>query len=92
MLQRLGMRRRRLEFSDAFALILQQHRSAKKMSKQELAQRAGLHQTYIGMIERGASNPSLDTANAIAEALEVPFAKLIAEAEAVRQRTDSGKR
>ncbi|MEI9960303.1 MAG: helix-turn-helix transcriptional regulator [Limisphaerales bacterium] len=57
-LQRLGMRRRRLEFSDAFALVLQQQRTAKKLSKQELAQKAGLHQTYIGMIERGVSNPA----------------------------------
>jgi hypothetical protein len=29
-------------------------------------------------------NPSLDAANALAEALEIPFAKLIAEAEAER--------
>lgn len=91
-MQRLGMRRRRLDFSDAFALVLEKHRTAKKLSKQELAQKAGLHQTYIGMIERGVSNPSLDTANAIAEALEVPFAKLIAEAEAVRLHAESGKR
>jgi len=54
------------------------------LSRQALAQRAGLHQTYIGMIERGLSNPSLDTANAIAEALEIPFSKLIAETEAER--------
>jgi transcriptional regulator with XRE-family HTH domain len=85
------MRRRRLEFSDAFALVLQQHRTAKKLSKQELAQKAGLHQTYIGMIERGASNPSLDAANAIAEALEIPFSKLIAEAEAEQQSAEIKK-
>jgi len=36
------------------------------------------------MIERGLSNPSLDTANAIAEALEIPFSKLVVEAEAER--------
>ena len=82
------MRSRRLEFSDAFALVLEQHRTAKRLSKQELAQKAGLHQTYIGMIERGASNPSLDAANAIAEALEIPFSKLIAEAEAERRRAE----
>ncbi|MGO8741657.1 MAG: helix-turn-helix domain-containing protein [Limisphaerales bacterium] len=76
------MRRRRLEFSDAFALVLQRHREVKKLSRQALAQKAGLHQTYVGMIERGLSNPSLDTANAIAEALEIPFSKLIAETEA----------
>jgi len=85
LLQRLRMRRRRLEFSDAFAVVLQRHREAKGLSKQALAQKAGLHQTYVGMIERGLSNPSLDTANALAEALEVPFAKLIAETEAERK-------
>jgi transcriptional regulator with XRE-family HTH domain len=78
------MRRRRLEFSDAFAVVLKRNREAKKMSKQALAQKAGLHQTYVGMIERGLSNPSLDTANALAEALEVPFSKLVTDVEAIR--------
>ena len=82
-----GMRRRRLEFSDAFASVLQRHRIAKKLSRQALSQKAGLHQTYIGMIERGLSNPSLDTASAIAEALEIPFSRLIAEAETERNAT-----
>jgi ribosome-binding protein aMBF1 (putative translation factor) len=44
------MRRRRSELSDAFALVLQRHRAAKKLSKQVLAEKAGLHQTYIGKI------------------------------------------
>ena len=83
------MRRRRLEFSDAFALVLQRHRAAKELSKQTLAGKAGLHQTYIGKIESGLSNPSLDAANAIAEALGVPFATLIAEAEVERRKGDS---
>jgi len=82
------MRRRRVPFSDAFALAMQQHRIAKKLSRQALAEGAGLHQTYIGMIERGLSNPSLDRASAIAEALGVPFAKLIAEAESLRERAE----
>jgi DNA-binding XRE family transcriptional regulator len=84
-----AMRRRRLEFSDAFAQVLQRQRSAKKLSKQALAEKAELHQTYVGMIERGLSNPSLDAACAIAEALEVPFSKLIAEAESLRERAES---
>jgi transcriptional regulator with XRE-family HTH domain len=85
-MQRRGMRRGRLEFSDAFAKVLQRHREAKKLSRQALSQKAGLHQTYIGMIERGLSNPSLDTSNAIAEALEIPFSRLIAETETERSK------
>jgi len=83
------MRRRRLEFSDAFALVLEKHRTARKLSRQGLAGKAGLHQTYVGLIELGKSNPSLDAASALAEALGVPFAKLIAEAESLRERTES---
>jgi transcriptional regulator with XRE-family HTH domain len=83
------MRRRRVDFSDAFALVLQRHREAKKLSRQGLAEKAGLHQTYIGMIERGLSNPSLDRVNAIAEALGIPLSKLIIETEAERQRTET---
>jgi len=86
------MRRRRSEFSDAFALAIQKRRTARKLSRQGLAERAGLHQTYIGMIERGLSNPTLDAANAIAEALGIPFSKLIAEAEALQGLAESGQR
>jgi transcriptional regulator with XRE-family HTH domain len=83
------MRRHRLEFSDAFALVLQRHREARKMSKQGLAEKAGLHQTYIGLIERRLSNPTLDAASALADALGLPLAQLIAEAETERKRGDS---
>jgi transcriptional regulator with XRE-family HTH domain len=78
-----------LEFSDAFAVVLKRHREARNLSKQVLAEMAGLHQTYIGKIEAGLSNPSLDAANAIAEALGIPFAKLINEAEAERRRASA---
>lgn len=77
--------RRRVEFSDAFAVVLRQQREARKISKQRLAEKAGLHQTYIGKIECGLSNPSLDAANAIAEALGIPLSKLITKAEALRK-------
>ena len=78
--------RKRMAFSDAFAAALQKRRLEKKLSRQSLAEKAGLHQTYIGMIERGLSNPSLDAANSIAEAMQVPLSKLVGEAERIRQR------
>ena len=78
---------RDLEFSDAFAVVLQRRRIALKLSRQVLAEKAGLHQTYIGMIERGLSNPSVDVVNALARALQIPFSKLIAQVEAERKRS-----
>lgn len=56
------------------------------MSRVALAEAAGLHQTYIGLLERGERSPSLDTADAIAKALGSTLGKLIAEAEKLQNR------
>ena len=41
---------------------------------------ASLHQTYVGLLERGERTPNLDTANAIAHALGKPLWEMITEA------------
>jgi transcriptional regulator with XRE-family HTH domain len=69
------------QFSDAFSEVVKQAREAKKLSRAALAKKAGLHQTYIGLLERGERSPNLDTAKAIANALEIPLSKLIIKAE-----------
>ncbi|HWN97191.1 MAG TPA: helix-turn-helix transcriptional regulator [Methylomirabilota bacterium] len=80
-----------MKFSEHFAQAVEQHRTAEKLSRQALAAKAGLHQTYIGLIERGRSNPSLDAANAIAEALGMPLSKLVMDAESLRNKGQSAK-
>jgi len=45
-------------------------RLAKKLSRAELADLAGLSREYINKIEAGKYDPPLSTINAIAEALE----------------------
>jgi transcriptional regulator with XRE-family HTH domain len=70
-----------LELSEAFALVVAKRRKAKGFSKSTLAERAGLHQTYIGLLERSHRSPNLETANAIARSLGTPLSALIAEAE-----------
>ncbi|MBX9687919.1 MAG: helix-turn-helix transcriptional regulator [Candidatus Obscuribacterales bacterium] len=52
------------------------------ISQEELAQRAGLHRTYISDIERGARNPTLKTLSRLAVALEISASKLLRMAEA----------
>jgi ribosome-binding protein aMBF1 (putative translation factor) len=77
---------RRLEMSDAFAIALRRHRMAMGLSQELLAEKAGLHPTYIGLVERGLRNPSLNASKSLASALGLSLSKLIDEAEAVQQK------
>jgi transcriptional regulator with XRE-family HTH domain len=46
-------------------------RNSLDLSQEELAHRAKLHRTYVGMIERCERNLSVDNVEKIAKALEV---------------------
>lgn len=54
----------------AFGARLRQLRRARGVSQDELANLAGLHRTYIGGVERGERNISLDAIWKLADALE----------------------
>ncbi|WP_299229717.1 helix-turn-helix domain-containing protein [uncultured Psychroserpens sp.] len=52
-------------------------RKEKGLSQEELAHKADLHRTYIGMIERAEKNITLLNIEKIANALEVNIRELI---------------
>jgi len=72
--------------SDAFSRVVKRHREERGLSRAALAKKAGLHQTYVGLLEREERSPNLDTAKAIANALRLPLAQMIAEAERIAKR------
>ena len=47
------------------------------MSQEDLANRAGLHRTYVGSVERGERNISIDNIEKLAIALDVSPADLV---------------
>ena len=51
-------------------------RHQKKLSQERLAEMAGLHRTYIGMIERAEKNITLINIEKIARALDVDISRL----------------
>lgn len=52
-------------------------RVKQNLSQEELAFRAGLHRTYIGMIERAEKNITLLNIEKLAKALNVSIAELL---------------
>lgn len=60
-----------------FADSVQKHRKAQHLSQEELAAIAGVHRTYIGMIERAEKNITLCNIEKIANALKVSIPDLL---------------
>lgn len=52
-------------------------RQAKGLSQEGFADKCGLHRTYVGSVERGESNVTLSTLEALAGALGVSVADLL---------------
>lgn len=62
-----------------FALNLRKTRERLGLSQEALADAAGLHRTYVGSVERGERNISIDNIERLAAALGVSPASLLAE-------------
>ncbi len=62
----------------SFGTAVREKRAELGISQEELANRAGLHRTYISDIERGARNPSLESIAKLARALELSLPVLFA--------------
>ena len=59
-------------------------RTARKdagLSQEELASRAGLHRTYISLLERGLRSPTVDVLLRLCAAMGVSASKIIARLE-----------
>lgn len=56
---------------DIFATNLRRLRLEQKLSQEELAERAGLHRTYVGMLERSEKNVTIHNIERIAQGLGV---------------------
>jgi transcriptional regulator with XRE-family HTH domain len=64
-----------------FGQIVRTRRRLANMSQEQLAERAAVHPTYVGLVERGLRNPSLVVAERLARALGAKLSDLIREAE-----------
>ena len=60
-----------------FGKHLRKLRIDRELTQEELAEKAGLHFTYVGQIERGVRNPSLVNLYKLAKALSITAGELL---------------
>ena len=59
-----------------FGKHLRSLRTRAELSQEELADRAGIHVTYLSGVERGLRNPSIRNVRRLAQAMGVPTKEL----------------
>ncbi|MFD0588369.1 helix-turn-helix domain-containing protein [Paenibacillus sp. GCM10027627] len=52
-------------------------RKSKGLSQEQLALRADINASYMGQVERGEKNPTIDVLSKIAAALQTPLEKIV---------------
>lgn len=65
----------------ALGQVIREKRQAQGLSQEKLAELAGIHRNFVGLIEHGATAPSADTIFSVADALGIAAWELFREAE-----------
>ena len=70
-----------MDLNIKFGKIIKELRIERGLSQEELGHKAGLHRTYIGMIERGEKNITIENINKLSKALGVPLSSIFLRVE-----------
>lgn len=65
-----------MTIAEKFGQRIRSLRKERGMSQERLAEKSGLHNTYIGQIERGEKNPSLESIEKLSKGLDISVAEL----------------
>lgn len=66
-----------MDLKDAMAVNVRRARQARRLTQEELADRAGLSSRYLGSIERGTASASVTVLGRLADALSIDASELI---------------
>lgn len=78
----MGKRRAKPDVRERFGTAVKFRREGLGLTQEELADRAGIHRTYLSDVERGGRNLSLVNIEKLATALAMSMSDLFAAVEA----------
>lgn len=84
----MAVKPKRCALMGVFAGNVKRHRLRLNMSQEELAERAGVHRTYVGMVERCEKNVTIFNIERFAHALSVRPAVLLSSTSERTKRTE----
>jgi len=73
------------DFARLFGEVVRKHRKARFLTQEALAEGADLAPKMVSLIERYQRNPTVNAADSLAQAMEVPLWRLIKDAEDLRK-------
>ncbi|MBW4492187.1 MAG: helix-turn-helix domain-containing protein [Oscillatoria princeps RMCB-10] len=73
-----------MTLEEAFGQVLRRKREAVNLTQEQLAFEAGLHRTYVILLERGLKSPTLDVIFRLSKALDILPSEVIREVEALQ--------
>jgi transcriptional regulator with XRE-family HTH domain len=74
-----------------FGTVIRIRRESAGLSQEELAERTGVSRNYIGMVERGETNPTLRVIQNLAKSLATSMTSLVSELEARATEAAAGR-
>ena len=81
------------ELSSEIGKRIRRYRTQLKLSQEGLAEKCKLHPTYIGQLERGEKNATIESVSKVAEGLNIPLSTLFENIEqtAFTEKTVAGE-
>lgn len=71
------------EIAKSVGQRIRNYRNQLGLSQEKLAELSGCHPTYIGQVERGEKNATLESIEKISSALNVPLSKLFEKLDSI---------
>ena len=75
------------EIAKAVVQRIRNYRTHKGLSQEKLAELVGCHPTYIGQLERGEKNATIETVEKISSALQISLSTLFEKLDSISDET-----